>query len=69
MYLQMKEPVIINCVVRQYRNILIKYPNLYDKVEFNQKFEDITELTSKICYVELLGEFGIYIDDASYIIE
>ena len=61
--------MIINTVIRQYRNILLKYPNLYDKVEFSWKVEEISETQSKIAYIEMLGEFGIYIDESSYILE
>jgi hypothetical protein len=38
-------------------------------VEFSWKVEEISETQSKIAYIEMLGEFGIYIDEASYILE
>lgn len=69
MYLQFKENSITNSVIKQYRHILLKYPKLYDKVELNQNLDEITDIQSKTNYLELLGEFGNYIDESSYILE
>ena len=63
------EGVVLNSVIKEYRNILLKYPHLHEKVPFDQDLSTITEVASKIAFVELMGDFGIHIDHASYTLE